>query len=228
MDKSALYVDKLTKCFKQPTNHLELFKELTAHFLHNHSYAIMGASGSGKSTFMHLLAGIESPSTGAIYYNGHNIFTLADHERHAFLNTVIGVVFQQPYLIRELSVIENVMVPGLISKKDAAWCNVRALELLNAVGIGEKSSMSVTQLSGGQQQRVAIARALFNRPQFLLADEPTGNLDEQTGKSIVTLLLECQQRWHMGMIISTHDAYVAQHMQTNYLLANGQLTEHMQ
>jgi len=225
MNNAQLYIDHVTKAFGQPTGSLELFRNVTATFLEGGSYAIMGPSGAGKSTLMHLLAGIEAPTSGAIYYNKQNILLLDDKGRRSFFNLVIGVVFQQPYLIRELSVIENIMIPGLIGQQDPSACLVRAQELLEAVGIAEKKDCLPRQLSGGQQQRVAIARALFNKPKFLVADEPTGNLDEKTGQSIISLLHECHKKWHMGMIISTHDNYVARQMQNRFLLAQGILEE---
>jgi len=225
MSNTKLYVDKVTKYFEQPANRLELFKEVTVSFFANHSYAIMGSSGSGKSTLMHLLAGIERPSSGAIYFNDQNLLTLSDKDRQLFFNNTIGVVFQQPYLINELTVSENVIVPGLIAQKEITWCHKRAAALLEAVGISDKINAKPCQLSGGQQQRVAIARALFNEPQFLLADEPTGNLDEHTAQAVIELLDACRQQYQMGMIISTHDRSIARHMQTTYLLAQGSLVE---
>jgi lipoprotein-releasing system ATP-binding protein len=225
MNNARLYVDKVTKYFHQGTERVELFQSVTAEFRAGRSYALMGASGSGKSTFMHILAGIEKPSSGSLYLNDQDILHLTAQERRLFFNQTIGVVFQQPYLINELSVAENIMLPGLIGHKDATWCHQRTQELLEAVNLPEKKNVQPSKLSGGQQQRVAIARALFNKPLFLLADEPTGSLDEQTAASIVALFLACHSRWHMGMIISTHDSSIAQQMESTYLLAHGTLTK---
>lgn len=225
MSNKELYIDKVTKYFEQPISSLLLFDQVTVTFKPHTTYAITGISGTGKSTFMHLLAGIEEPSSGAIYYDGHNIFAMSDDKRRIFLNKTIGIVFQQPYLIRELSILENVIIPGLIAHKDPEWCTQHAHMLLKAVGISEKAYNKPGQLSGGQQQRAALARALFNEPAFLLADEPTGSLDEQTGMAVIDLLRECQDRWHMTLIISTHDAAIAQQMDVRYLLAHGTLVQ---
>jgi lipoprotein-releasing system ATP-binding protein len=121
-------------------------------------------------------------------------------------------VFQLPYLISELTVVENVMVKGLIQKQDINEATQQALALLARVGLEEKAYASPASLSGGQQQRVALARALFNKPTFLIADEPTGNVDTNTGNLILDLLFDAQKEWNMGIIISTHDEYVAQRM----------------
>jgi lipoprotein-releasing system ATP-binding protein len=225
MNSTELYVSKITKYFSQPANRLDLFNELTITFSSNHTYAIMGASGSGKSTFMHILAGIERPSSGAIYCNKTDLLRMSPEEQRLFLNHTVGIVLQKPYLIRELSVLENIIVPGLIAQKDMAHCRNRALELLEAVGIADKAESQPVTLSGGQQHRVAIARALFNNPAFLLADEPTGSLDEQTAQATIDLLKKCSTEHNMGLIISTHDTTIAAQMETTYMLAQGTLTQ---
>ena len=144
-------------------------------------------------------------------------------EKALFLAKHIGLVFQQPYLIRELTVLENVMVKGLLAKESKESVEKKARALLNQVGLGDKLHHFPGQLSGGQQQRVAIARALMNQPYFLLADEPSGSLDVATGKEIVELLLRLQKEWHMGLIMSSHEPYVYERMETILELKNGML-----
>src|SRR5262249_16379625 len=133
----------------------------------------------------------------------------------------IGLVFQYPYLIKELTVLENVMLKGLIAGKNNTECSQEAHILLEEVGLADKTYSYPGQLSGGQQQRLALARALMNRPHFLLADEPTGNLDMQTGKTIIDLIKKAQTQWSMGIIISSHDASVAQEMEKIFELKDG-------
>lgn len=201
----------------------EVIKNVSVTFSIGTSYALVGSSGTGKSTLLHMLAGLDRPSVGAVLLDRCDIYSLSSKDQSKLLNQRIGLVFQNPYLIYELSVIENIMMPGLIAGQRYAACAVKAKALLVRIGLQDKAFACPALLSGGQQQRVAIARALFNEPDFLLADEPTGNLDEKTGKCIIDFLRECQQEWHMGMIISSHDAYVAQSMDHVYCLKDGQL-----
>jgi len=223
MNGAKLCIQGVEKFFLHAGTRVEILKKTTVLFQQGMSYAIMGASGVGKSTLMHILSGLELPSAGSVLFNGHTISELAADEKFVFLNQSIGLVFQQPYLIRELSVLENVMVPGLLSGQSSAECKDRAQELLVQVDLASKRTSKVSTLSGGQQQRVALARALFNRPQFLLADEPTGSLDFNTGKLIVELLCKFQQEYGMGIIVSTHDMHVASAMNQIYYLEDGYL-----
>lgn len=223
MNGAELCIKGVEKFFVHAGTRVEILKKTTVLFEQGASYAIMGASGVGKSTLMHILSGLESPSAGSVLFNNHIISDFTAYEKSAFLNQSIGLVFQQPYLIRELSVLENVMVPGLLSGQSSAECKERAQELLEEVGLVSKLTSKVSTLSGGQQQRVALARALFNRPQFLLADEPTGSLDVNTGKLIVELLCKFKKEYGMGIIVSTHDMHVAAAMNQIYDLEDGRL-----
>lgn len=224
MEKSLLRVENLHKTFTTGQQPLNILQGITATFKQGSSFAIIGSSGSGKSTLMHLLAGLDKPTVGSVFFNDTDITQLNSTEKDVFLQQSVGLVFQLPYLIKELSVLENIMVRGLIMGLDTEECNARALELLDAVGISDKALSNPLSLSGGQQQRVALARALFSKPAFLIADEPTGSLDVYTAQGIVQLVLKCQKEWGMGVIVSTHDAFVAQSMETVYQLNNGTLT----
>jgi len=225
MKSAQIVANKVTKQFGKGTARLEVLKGITAQFRQGKTYAITGVSGTGKSTLLHILAGIDEPSSGHVLYNGTSISKFSAAERATFFNAAIGLVFQQPYLIRELSVLENVMLKSLIKGSSGAECEERALQLLNKTGLKNKAYSRPSALSGGQQQRVAIIRALFNNPAFLLADEPTGNLDIQTGKDIVDFLIDCQAEWNMGIIVSSHDTYVAQKMDVVYKLEKGLLVQ---
>ena len=224
MEKAVLAVENLHKTFISGTTELPVLCGITATFEQGASYAITGVSGSGKSTFIHLMAGLDSPTSGTVSFNHENLATMSPGAKDRFLQHSIGLVFQLPYLIGELSVLENVMVKGLVAGQSLAQSRAHALELLKAVRLADKASSKPYSLSGGQQQRVALARALFSKPAFLLADEPTGNLDERTGRAIVQLLLTCQQEWGMGIVVSSHDAYVAEYMGTMYQLHDGKMT----
>lgn len=223
MQSNNLATQELDKLFRQGDTDIIVLDNISLSCDQGVSYAITGASGSGKSTLIQLLAGLDLPTHGQVLFNNKNIASLSSAEREEFLNRNIGLVFQRPYLIRELSVQENVMVPGMIAGMGKTDCVSRAQELLEAVGIGDKADRKPASLSGGQQQRLVLARALFNKPAFLLADEPTGNLDLETGKSIIELLLRLQKEYHMGIVVSTHDMYVASTMQETFELHNGKL-----
>ena len=216
-------LNNVTKTYEHANAMFTVLSNVNATFIKNHTYAITGSSGSGKSTLMHLLAGLDFPSSGSITFDGKNVQALNESEKSNFLNKSIGLVFQSPYLIKELTVLENVLLKGLIGGISHSQCAKKAQELLEGVGLLAKINNYPAQLSGGQQQRVAIARALMNRPDFLLADEPTGNLDMNTGMALVNLLLQLQKEWQMGLIISSHDPFVKQKMEFVYEIKNGLL-----
>lgn len=221
---SVLQAQDIKKYFKQAEEIVEVLRGVTARFEQGVSYAITGPSGSGKSTLIHMLAGLDTPDAGSVLFDGQDITKFTPKQRRTFLNANIGLVFQLPYLIRELSVLENVMLKKLIDGKSAAECEAEACELLKKIGLEHKIYHDPFSLSGGEQQRVAIARAIFNKPAFLLADEPTGNLDVQTGNKIVDLLLNCQKEWGLGIIVSSHDEYVAKRMGSILHLKDGLLS----
>ena len=211
-------VQNLKKSFIQGNNKIDVLKNINVTFEQNKSYAITGVSGTGKSTFLHILSGIDTPTKGKVLYNNKELTP-------KLLNTEIGLVFQFPYLIKELSVLENVILKDLINNKDIVQVKEKGLKLLKKFNLQHKAYEQPSTLSGGEQQRISILRAIFNQPKFLIADEPTGNLDELTGKYIVDLLLECKQEWNMGLIISSHNKYLSQKMEKVFILKNGLLLE---
>ncbi len=213
---AQLSLKQVSKYFDQAEQRIFVLENSSYDFMAGQSYAISGASGSGKSTIMHMLAGIEKPSVGTINFNQQAI-TAAD------LLTKLGLVFQTPNLIHDLNVWENIALKGLILGVSFTVAKQRAIELLEQVGLAHKISAKPTQLSGGEQQRVAIARALYAQPMFLLADEPTGNLDIATGKKIIDLLIDLQRKYQMGIIICTHDNYVLEKLEYKLYLSNSKL-----
>jgi ABC-type lipoprotein export system ATPase subunit len=218
---ATLAARDLKKTYTQAHNTLHILRGVSYEFLQAKSYAITGPSGSGKSTLMHILAGLDEPTQGAVFLNGINIHTLSESDKRSFLANSLGIVFQQPYLISELSVIENVMLKGMIAGNPSRVMVEQAHELLDKIKLSHKATSDPRTLSGGEQQRVALARALFSKPAFLLADEPTASLDVATGKVIVQLLLSCVREWGMGVIVCSHDAYVADEMGHVLRMENG-------
>lgn len=202
----------VSKYYQQADRALCVLDAVSLHCEQGVSYAITGASGAGKSTLLYLIAGLEEPTSGDILYNDTAQRYLNEEQKRTVLQYSFGLVFQSSYLIQELSVIENVMMKGLISGDSSKQLHEKARMLLASVGLEHKMYAYPSCLSGGQQQRVAIARALWHEPDFLLADEPTGNLDHLTGDQIMNLLCTYQKQWKMGLIISSHDPAVIQRM----------------
>lgn len=204
---------QVSKSYEYAGSHVTVFNEVSIDFKQGSSYAIIGASGSGKSTAIHLLAGITEPTSGAIFFNDINTALFSDQQASLFFQHNISLVFQQPSLIAELTVMENVMLKAIIAGTVTQNSYEHARVLLDEVGLLHKADAYPAMLSGGQQQRVSIARAIFVVPQFLLVDEPTGNLDENTSNQIIDLIMNYHTKYGMGVIMSTHNHQIAQRME---------------
>ncbi len=187
------------------------------------SVAIVGSSGAGKSTLMTLLAGLDTPTSGEIYLLGQALSSLDDEARAAIRSHSIGFVFQSFLLIPSLSALDNVTLPCLL--KGEAEDKARAEALLTAVGLGHRLHHSPEQLSGGEQQRVAIARAFMVQPKILFADEPTGNLDQETASKVIDLLFELNQQHGTTLVLITHDPKLAARCQRRFYMQAGHLEE---
>ncbi len=183
--------------------------------------AIMGRSGSGKSTLLQLIGGLDSPTRGTITVDGVDLSSMNDHDRSMYRNNTVGFVFQFFYLQPYLTVSENVQIPLIFRGEPIESRERKAEEALKSVGLEEMAQRLPNQLSGGQMQRVAIARAIVHEPQILLADEPTGNLDEKTGEEIMTLLKNLNREHNTTLIIVTHDSDLAAHASRVITVANG-------
>jgi ABC-type lipoprotein export system ATPase subunit len=186
---------------------------------------IFGRSGSGKTTFLSLVGGLTKPTTGKVSINGTDIWTLSDKELSAFRNRNMGFVFQFPSLIPTLHATDNLMLPTIFNEKGKEdQRRARARELLERVGLRERMGVYPSQLSGGEQRRIAIARALMNEPQIILADEPTGDLDEETENDIVDLMKQLNQEG-TGILMVTHNTDLAGIAQRTFQMASGVLRE---
>jgi len=187
--------------------------------------AIVGESGVGKSTLLHLLGALDQPTGGRLLFDGRDVFARSEAELALFRNREIGFVFQFHHLLGDFTALENVMLPSLISRQPFAATRSRAAELLERVGLKDRLAHRPGQLSGGEQQRVAVARALAKRPRLLLADEPTGNLDPATGEDVQQLMIELNQEHGSALVVATHNDRLARAMERTLQLIGGRLLE---
>jgi lipoprotein-releasing system ATP-binding protein len=202
-------VEGLTKIYRSGDKDLVIFRGLQLEIAPGEQVAVIGESGAGKSTLLHLLSGLDIATEGAIYYKSTNVATLPEPELSSFRNREIGYVWQQHHLLPEFTAEENVSMPLLIRGMSRANASAEALLALDEVGLRERAGHRAGELSGGEQQRIAIARALVSNPSLLLADEPTGNLDERTGELIFELLAGLQRRRSLTSVLVTHNLHFA-------------------
>jgi lipoprotein-releasing system ATP-binding protein len=186
---------------------------------------ITGASGVGKSTLLHIAGTLDRPSEGEVLHFGDNIFRWNDEKISLFRNSSLGFIFQFHHLLPEFTALENVIMPCLIAGAPYKDAKRKAMEILDFLGISERADHTSSHLSGGEQQRVALARAMINRPKLLLADEPTGNLDEETGHSVAELLFSIRKEYGTTVLVVTHDTSLASRMDRCLHLSNGKIIE---
>lgn len=224
MGKQIISCVDLYKSYTEGGLKVEVLRGINLQVLCGENIAIMGTSGSGKSTLLHLLGGLDLPSKGEITIVGKNIFNLTDTERGKLRNKSLGFVYQFHHLLAEFTALENVAMPLLISDNcDAEVATQLATVLLKKVGLVHRLEHKPGELSGGERQRVAIARALVTKPKCVLADEPTGNLDEKTAKQVFELILELKQDIGTSFIMVTHNLNLAEKMDKIYQLHDGLL-----
>ncbi len=220
---TVIACQNLSKYFEDAGKKITVFESLDFDIQSGQSIAIMGASGSGKSTLLHLLGGLDTPSAGQVSVCGHDMARLNNKKRGLVRNKHLGFVYQFHHLLPEFSALENVMMPLLIAREHKSSARQKATDMLTQVGLAERLSHRPGQLSGGERQRAAIARALVTNPDCILADEPTGNLDEDTALSVMKLFTGLNRQHHTALIVVTHDRQVAAMMQTTYRLKHGAL-----
>lgn len=215
---------ELVKSFKQGDNLISVLNGINLEINKADTVSIIGSSGSGKSTLLHLLSGLEAPTSGVINIDGDSLNTLTDFQICKLRNQKMGFVYQFHHLLPEFTAFENVLMPLIIYNKVNSQSAKEAKDLLEYLGLKERLHSYPATLSGGERQRVAIARAVINKPQIIFADEPTGNLDFQTGQDVFKLLLKLQAELKTTLIIVTHDSQLAAKTNTCYKLKNGSLT----
>jgi len=210
MSKEIIKVGSICKSYRDNIANLEVLKNINFSVSEGEFLVIQGPSGAGKSTLLHILGGLDNPTCGNVCFKGEDVYGLDENSRSLFRNQRIGFVFQFFHLLPELTALENVLLPGILkSWAQRKKSNNYAKSLLERLGLKERMRHRPQALSGGEQQRVAIARALINRPQLLLCDEPTGNLDSENGKNILELLKEFNQKEKITIIMVTHDKEIA-------------------
>jgi lipoprotein-releasing system ATP-binding protein len=223
--KEFIRIEQLFKSYRNGVKRVEVLKGIDLHFYEGERAAIVGASGVGKTTLLHILGTLDRPTSGRVFYQGRDIFRLNENHLALFRNREVGFVFKFHHLLPEFNALENTMMPCLIqgiSKKEA---EVRAETILTLVGLKDRLSHKPGELSGGEQQRVAVARAIVLEPKVLLADEPTGNLDTKTGEAIFDLLQELNQTKGITLIVVTHNPNLAGKLLRQIHLVDGKAFE---
>jgi lipoprotein-releasing system ATP-binding protein len=214
---------ELHKVYRTGLVELPVLKGISLTIAEGEFVAITGPSGAGKSTLLHLLAGLDLPTQGEVLWEGKSLSRMSDGQRARLRNHLIGFVFQFYHLLPEFSALENIMLPGLVNGAiSRRMLKERALGCLEQVGLTQRSTHKPSQLSGGELQRVAIARALINQPKVIFCDEPTGNLDSQTGQAIARLLVELHRRQGVSLVLVTHEMELARLADRWLVLRDGQ------
>jgi lipoprotein-releasing system ATP-binding protein len=218
-----LRIENLAKVYRSGERDLVIFQDLALRVEEGEQIAIIGESGAGKSTLLHLISGLDRPSAGAIYYKNKNIIGLPESALSDYRNREIGYVWQQHHLLPEFTAQENVSMPLRIRGESGRRASIEAQASLEEVGLGNRAHHRSGELSGGEQQRIAIARALTAKPSLLLADEPTGNLDERTGQMIFDLLADLRRRRRLTTVLVTHNLVFARRCDRVLKLEGGAL-----
>ena len=226
-ETSLLVAAELCKSFAEGDLCVDVLRGVDLVVHEKDSIAIMGASGSGKSTLLHLLGGLDLPSQGEIRIDGKSMSALSDDERGRIRNQYLGFVYQFHHLLPEFSALENVSMPLLIRRTNREEAMQKASDMLNRVGLGARKRHKPGELSGGERQRAAIARALVTQPRCVFADEPTGNLDENTADQIFDLMLELNNDNDTTLIMVTHNINLAKRMNRIFELREGRLHAHV-
>lgn len=218
---TILSVQEVQKIYKTDSGNVTALRGVSCDFEEGKFHAIIGRSGSGKSTLLHVLSGLDRPTSGQVLMNGKDIYAMNDSQMAAFRRRHMGFVFQQFNLLNEYTVKKNICMPLLLDgkKPDMVFFN----EIVTTLGLADKLAKYPSELSGGEQQRVAIARSLLAKPELIIADEPTGNLDKRTGDETMDLLICCAAKYGQTLIVVTHDPLVANRADVVLQLEDGMI-----
>jgi lipoprotein-releasing system ATP-binding protein len=219
-------LENLSKTFFKDGNKIEVLRGLNLKIEKGESLAILGVSGAGKSTLIHIMGMLDHPTGGRLSINGMNVFEWEEKKRASLRNSTIGFIFQFNNLLPEFNALENTMMPALIGGMPKKQAAEKACKLLKEVGLENRIKHRPGELSGGEQQRTAIARALIMEPEILLADEPTGNLDTETGKKIEDILINLNAAKRITLVTVTHNKLLAERMAERIVLRDGKIYEY--
>lgn len=218
---SLIRLENVNKTYGTGTLAVDALKDINLEIKEGYFYALVGKSGSGKSTMLHILGALDRPTSGKMYLEGESVYDKSNKEITLIRRRRIGFVFQSFNLLSEHSVLENILMPAHLDNKEVD--KNRLEEIVSSLGLEDKLSYFPDELSGGQMQRVAIARALVTNPAILLADEPTGNLDENTGQEVMNLLKESARKFNQTLIVVTHDMDIASGADKVINIVNGEI-----
>ena len=224
-ENAILHCEHVSKHFQEAGHRLEVLSGVDLRINRGETLAIVGASGSGKTTLLQILGGLDLPTSGVVRIQGQAFADLSDGARGTLRNRALGFVYQFHHLLPEFTALENVAMPLLVRRRPVAEAEREARELLERVGLGARLTHRPAQLSGGERQRAAVARALVTRPQLVLADEPTGNLDGNNARGVLELLLELNRELGTSLMIVTHAPELAARMQRVLVLEDGRLAQ---
>lgn len=228
MNKVVLKCDNVSKSYKDGQLNVNVLNQLRLEVLEGQSVSIIGSSGSGKSTLMHILGGLDKPTSGSVVLMGQDLSQLGQKQLGLLRNQYLGFVYQFHHLLPEFSALENVMMPLLIGKMKKAEAEQRAVEMLEKAGLKKRIQHRPSELSGGERQRAAIARALVTRPKCLLADEPTGNLDRKNAQNVLDMMLDLKSELNTSLIVVTHDDELAVRFERVLTMKDGHLHDKTQ
>ncbi len=225
MSEVLIRAKKLGKSFQSGETSIDVLHDVNLSIRSGETVAIVGPSGVGKSTLLHILGTLERPTTGSLQFRGEDVFSKDSNELARLRNAAVGFVFQFHHLLPEFNTVENVMMPGLVRGLDFAGMRERATRVLEDVGLSERLAHPVGKLSGGERQRVAVARAMVLEPAAVLADEPTGNLDPETGNRVGELLLDLNRARGTTLVVVTHSASMAARMDRTLVIDHGHVEQ---
>ncbi|VFP88390.1 lipoprotein-releasing ABC transporter ATP-binding protein LolD [Candidatus Erwinia haradaeae] len=223
--KIVLQCQNLCKSYQEGNIKTDVLRNISFQVQEGDMIAVIGSSGSGKSTLMHLLGGLDVPTTGDVFFKGKSLSSMSSTEKSMLRNRDLGFIYQFHHLLPDFNVLENVSMPLLIAKIAIKKAKIQSVEMLKLLGLEHKAFFRPSQLSGGERQRVAIARALVNNPYIVLADEPTGNLDERNTNNLLRLLTQINQNKGTAFLVVTHDLNLAENLPRNLEMRHGYLFE---